>query len=100
MTTRTSGDTDASADRALVYLARHGQTPLNESGVLRGRADPPLDDAGQGQARRLGAPLGIQKPSIVVASPLLRAVQTARPVADRVGLDAMTYERLDDRDLG
>ena len=33
-----------SGGRTLIYLARHGQTPLNESGVLRGLADPPLDE--------------------------------------------------------
>ena len=43
-----------SGGRTLVYLARHGQTPLNESGVLRGLADPPLDQTGRDQARRLG----------------------------------------------
>jgi probable phosphoglycerate mutase len=32
--------------RTLVYLARHGQTALNESGVLRGLLDPPLDETG------------------------------------------------------
>jgi broad specificity phosphatase PhoE len=42
----------------LVYLVRHGQTPLNESGVLRGLADPPLDETGRRQAERLGAALG------------------------------------------
>lgn len=51
------------ADRTLVYLARHGQTPLNESDVLRGLADPPLDEVGCQQARRLGAALGPRRPS-------------------------------------
>ena len=41
-----------SGGRTLIYLARHGQTPLNESGVLRGLADPPLDETGQDQAQR------------------------------------------------
>ena len=36
--------------RTLVYLARHGQTPLNESDVLRGLADPALDEDGRDQA--------------------------------------------------
>ena len=40
--------------RTVVYLVRHGQTPLNESGVLRGLADPPLDETGRGQAARPG----------------------------------------------
>jgi broad specificity phosphatase PhoE len=100
MTATTSGDTGTSADRTLVYLARHGQTLLNESGVLRGLADPPLDDTGQQQARQLGAVLGPRKPSIVVASPLQRAVQTARPVADRADLNVVTDQCLVDRDYG
>ena len=71
------------ADRALVYLVRHGQTPLNESGVLRGLLDPLLDEAGHQQARRLAAALGPRMPRAVVASPLLRVTQTAQPIADR-----------------
>lgn len=84
----------------LVYLARHGQTPLNESDVLRGLADPPLDQAGQDQARRLGAALGPRGLCAVIASPLLRARQTAQPVADRAGLEVATNECLLDRDYG
>jgi hypothetical protein len=40
MAGRTAGE-----GHTLVYLARHGQTPLNESDVLRCLADPPLDAA-------------------------------------------------------
>ena len=72
MAAGTSGEATAAADCTLVYLVRHGQTPLNESGVLRGLLDPPLDAAGHLQAGRLGAVLGRHMPSVVVASPLLR----------------------------
>jgi probable phosphoglycerate mutase len=89
-----------SAGHTLVYLARHGQTPLNKSDVLRGLADPPLDDTGREQARRLGAALGLRGLSGVVASPLLRARQTAQPAADRAGLDVVTDRCLLDRDYG
>src|ERR1700761_1989610 len=89
-----------SADCTVVYLARHGQTPMNEAHVLRGLADPPLDDIGREQARRLGAALGPRGLSGVVASPLLRARQTARPAADRAGLDVMADWCLLDRDYG
>jgi broad specificity phosphatase PhoE len=95
-----SDHTRQRVDRTLVYLARHGQTPLNESDVLRGLADPPLDDIGCDQARRLGATLGRRNPSAVIASPLRRAVQTAQPVAERAGLEAATDQRLVDRDYG
>jgi broad specificity phosphatase PhoE len=100
MAAGTPGEATAPADRTVVYLVRHGQTPLNESGVLRGRLDPPLDETGRRQAGRLGAVLGPRMPSLVVASPLLRARQTAQPVADRAGRDVTTDARLVDRDYG
>lgn len=95
-----SGSVTGVPDRTVVYLARHGQTPLNESDVLRGLADPPLNETGQHQARRLGAALGTRGLSDVVASPLLRARQTAQPVADCAGLDVVTDPCLVDRDYG
>lgn len=91
----------ASSDRrTLVYLVRHGQTQLNEAGVLRGLLDPSLDDVGLRQARRLGAVLGSRVLSAVVASPLRRATETAQPVADRAGREVATDRRLIDRDYG
>jgi broad specificity phosphatase PhoE len=100
MAAGTPGEAARPADRTVVYLVRHGRTPLNESDVLRGLLDPPLDEAGHQQAQRLAAVLGPQMPRAVVASPLLRATQTAQPVADRAGLDVATDERLLDRDYG
>lgn len=90
----------ASSGLTLVYLARHGQTPLNESGVLRGLADPSLDETGHHQAQRLGAALGARGLSAVVASPLLRARQTAQPVAERASLEVAADPCLTDRDYG
>ena len=98
--TGAAGDPPAPPGRTLVYLARHGQTPLNKSDDLRGLADPPLDDTGREQARRLGAALGPRHPVVVVASPLHRAIQTAQPVADRAGLPVVMDQCLLDRDYG
>jgi broad specificity phosphatase PhoE len=83
-----------------VYLARHGQTPLNETDVLRGLADPPLDETGRQQARRLGAALDGLRLSAVIASPLRRAVQTAAPTAEHAGLPVVQDQLLVDRDYG
>lgn len=59
----------------MLVVVRHGRTEANASGLLLGRADPPLDDLGQAQARLLAAAVGpVER---VVASPLLRAQQTA-----------------------
>ncbi len=100
MAAGTQGEAGEPAGRTLLYLVRHGQTPLNAAGVLRGLLDPSLDETGRDQARRLGAALGPAMPSAVVASPLRRARQTAQPVADRAGLDVAVDRRLIDRDYG
>ncbi len=84
----------------LIYLARHGRTALNESGVLCGLLDPPLDETGRQQAEHLGAALGPRRPSLVAASPLRRARETAQPVADYAGLTVIPDDCLLDRDYG
>jgi broad specificity phosphatase PhoE len=83
-----------------IYLARHGRTSLNAAGVLRGRLDPPLDAVGRQEAQRLAASLADQRIETVVASPLLRAVETARPSAALAGVNVSVDPRLIDRDYG
>ena len=100
MAAATSGDRPEPGGVILVYLVRHGQTALNTAGVLRGLLDPPLDETGRRQARRLGTALGPQKPSAIFASPLRRARQTAQPIAARAGRDVSTDRCLIDRDYG
>lgn len=84
----------------VVYLARHGQTELNELDVLRGLLDPPLDQVGRRQAARLGLALTPRNPTSVVASPLTRAVQTALPTAEALGIEVETDQHFLDRDYG
>jgi broad specificity phosphatase PhoE len=90
---------DSSGSR-IVLLARHGQTALNVEGRLRGLANPPLDEIGRAEAERLGAELAERDPSVVVSSPLDRAVQTARIVALAAGVPHLIDERFNDRDYG
>jgi broad specificity phosphatase PhoE len=99
MSAGASADT-GSFGRTLIYLVRHGQTPLNESDVLRGLADPPLNETGRRQADRLAAALGPRGLAAVVASPLLRARQTAQPAAERAGLEVAVDQCVLDRDYG
>jgi broad specificity phosphatase PhoE len=96
----TGGGSETPADSTRLYLVRHGQTPLNAAGVLRGLLDPPLDDTGRRQARRLGTTLGPRRLSAVIASPLRRARETAQPIADSAGLGVSADRRLIDRDYG
>lgn len=87
-------------ETARVYLARHGRTALNADGRLRGLADPPLDQVGIDQAARLAADLATRKPTLVISSPLQRAVATAQAIADAAGVTAQVDNRLNDRDYG
>lgn len=83
-----------------VYLVRHGRTALNAAGVLRGRLDPPLDDAGEQQAHALGVLFAGVSVGAIVSSPLLRARQTARPIADATGVLLVCDDAFVDRDYG
>ena len=67
-----------------LLLARHGQTELNVDERWQGRLDEPLNAAGHAQAQALVASLpgGIHA---LVVSPMLRAGQTAEPVAQPQG---------------
>ncbi|MGN6678212.1 MAG: histidine phosphatase family protein [Streptosporangiaceae bacterium] len=87
-------------DRAVIYLARHGQTPLNETDALRGHQEPPLDETGHKQARQLAAAIGAVGLTGVFASPSARARQTAQPIADQAGLNLAIDGRFRDRDYG
>jgi probable phosphoglycerate mutase len=64
----------------LVFV-RHGQTDANRNGVLLGRLDPPLNDAGREQATAVAARVSRLEPVRVMTSPLVRAVETAEIVA-------------------
>lgn len=64
----------------IVALLRHGRTAWNDVQRLQGRADIPLTAAGREQVLRWRLP-GELAHATVCASPLVRAVETARLVA-------------------
>jgi broad specificity phosphatase PhoE len=84
--------------RVQLLLIRHA-LPLR-SGPGEG-ADPELSDVGWQQARRLPNALDRHSIKRVVSSPQRRALQTAAPLADALGLDVEVDDRLAeyDRDL-
>ena len=61
-----------------LYLVRHGETDWNASRRIQGITDVPLNDTGRAQARRTGALLATREWDAIVASPLSRALETAR----------------------
>lgn len=63
----------------IVALLRHGRTAWNDAQRLQGRADIPLTPAGREQVLRWRLPVALGE-ATVCASPLARAVETARLV--------------------
>jgi probable phosphoglycerate mutase len=82
-----------------LLVVRHGQSEWNATGRWQGRADPPLTDEGRRQAKVAGGALGTF--DAVVASPLLRAAETATIIAERLGIGpVLTDPDLVERDAG
>lgn len=80
--------------RTVVHLLRHGEVH-NPDGILYGRLPGfGLSDVGVRQAERVAAHLGDHDVVHVVASPLVRAQQTAEPITARHGVDLVTDEGL------
>ncbi len=88
-----------------VYLIRHGETEGNASGRFLGSTDSPLTFRGVRQVRRLAEllPAAVFAPDAdtwFVASPMLRAQQTAEAIAGRPGLHVSTDPDLREMDFG
>lgn len=84
--------------RVLVW--RHGRTRWNVEHRFQGQADPPLDDVGRHQATASARLLVSYSPTAIISSDLCRAVQTARPLAESLGLPVLLDRRLRERSLG
>jgi broad specificity phosphatase PhoE len=79
----------------MLIIVRHGRTEANAAGRLQGRRlDPPLDDLGRRQASAAAAAL--PDAARVIASPLIRAQETAAAF----GLPVETDERWIELDYG
>ncbi|WLQ08148.1 histidine phosphatase family protein [Arthrobacter oryzae] len=72
-------------------LVRHGQTDWNAQRRLQGSTDIPLNDVGRGQARDAVAALSGHSWDTIVSSPLSRAAETARIIADGLGLSVARH---------
>ncbi|MEX2419029.1 MAG: histidine phosphatase family protein, partial [Acidimicrobiia bacterium] len=77
-----------------LHLVRHGEV-ANPDGVVY--ADLPgfsLSAAGRAQAAASARYLQARSPEAVVSSPLDRAMETARAIADAIGVAVTTDDRL------
>ena len=84
-----------------IVLWRHGRTEYNITARLQGQIDIPLDDVGRWQVAQAAQDLARRfTPARLVSSDLGRALDTARPLGELIGLDVETDPRLRERAFG
>ena len=69
----------------LIYLIRHGESEGNREKRFRGGEDFPLSEEGREQVKKLGDALRYSGISLIFTSPLIRAYDTAKAVAETTG---------------
>lgn len=84
-----------------IWFVRHGESTWNASGIVQGHsAGPVLTDLGLRQAALVGRQLARKPIGGIVSSDLTRSLQTARPLAERVGLAIRVEPGFRERALG
>ncbi len=83
-----------------LMLARHGETPWHFENRYTGSSDIGLTELGVAQAAKLGEWSGRQGFAAVYSSDLSRAILTATPAADAMGLPLQIDARLREVDFG
>ncbi|MEX2375541.1 MAG: histidine phosphatase family protein [Dehalococcoidia bacterium] len=83
-----------------LVLVRHGESAGNVGGVIQGWSDAALTETGTSQAEAVASRLTGRLIAAVYTSPLQRARATARPIADRAGIDLTELAGLRERNYG
>ena len=76
-----------------LFLVRHAKAADRDHWTGADR-DRPLVERGRAQADRLARALGPERPVLVAASPWLRCLETAAPLAKALGLEVQPDDRL------
>ncbi|WP_423194865.1 MULTISPECIES: histidine phosphatase family protein [unclassified Cupriavidus] len=83
-----------------LIVIRHGETAWNRERRLQGQLDVPLNDTGRAQARALATALTGEPIDAIYASDLGRALETAAPLAEALGLAVRPERDLRERCYG
>ncbi len=83
------------------FLVRHGRTDGNVRRILVGRTDIPLDELGVQQAAAVATYFsGQHRPDVIVASPLIRAQNTAKAISELLGIPIETEPEIAELNFG
>lgn len=78
-----------------LLIIRHGQSEADLLDVHEGRADFPLTELGEEQARKMAAAVAKEYPlEVILSSTLKRASGTARILQEAIGCDLRFYDDL------
>ena len=77
-----------------VILVRHGESIGNQKTIYLGHLDWDLTEKGRAQAKATAELLKDEKIDVVYSSDLIRAYNTALPIAEARGLEVQTSEKL------
>jgi broad specificity phosphatase PhoE len=85
----------------LTFL-RHGESVANREGIVQGHLDSPLSDLGREQAEALASAWAVEplRPNLIIASPLMRASETASILSTRLGVPIELDPQWKERHLG
>jgi probable phosphoglycerate mutase len=86
--------------RTILCLARHGETNWNIERRFQGQFDIALNARGRAQAQALAHELAGAHFDRVYSSDLRRAMNTAAPIAEALGLKVLATQRLREKDDG
>ena len=83
----------------MIYFVRHGESEANIKGIFAGqRDDSPITQTGEQQARDTAKKILEENIQIdtIISSPLKRAFETAKIIAEEIGFDTSKI-KIDDR---
>ena len=83
-----------------LYLVRHGQSAGNAEGRFGGHSPTPLSDLGKRQAEVTAKALAKERIKAIYSSDLLRAVETAKPLAQLLDLPVIQTAAFRERKVG
>jgi len=84
------------ADNGTAYLVRHAEKVTGDAVMkIEDPRDPPLTEAGEARAQALADRLSDAGITVIWSTDTTRTRNTARPLADRLGLDVQIYDPFD-----